>query len=267
QHVAHGLTRVGEGFVVHPKIVRQLEARRKEMEDRQPIDWAFAEALAFGSLLLEGTPIRLSGQDSRRGTFSQRHAVLYDARTGEPYFPLNALRPGQAPFTIYDSLLSEAAVLGFEFGFSLDAPGALVLWEAQFGDFANGGQVIIDQFIVCSESKWQRHSGLVLLLPHGYEGQGPEHSSARPERFLQLCAEDNIQVCQLTTPAQYFHVLRRQMKRNFRKPLILMTPKSLLRLKAAVSPVDAFTTGHFVEVFDDERVDPAQIRRLLCCSG
>src|SRR5262249_37726987 len=244
-----------------------VEARRREIEDRRPVDWPLAEALAFGSLLLEGVPVRLSGQDSRRGTFSQRHAVLYDSRTGEPYFPLAALSPDQAPFAAFDSLLSEAAVLGFEFGYSLDAPGSLVLWEAQFGDFANGAQVIIDQFFVCSESKWQRDSGLVLLLPHGYEGQGPEHSSARPERFLQLCAEDNIQVCYPTTPAQYFHVLRRQMKRNFRKPLVLLTPKSLLRLKAAESPIEALTSGHFVEVIDDEAVDPALVRRVLLCSG
>jgi 2-oxoglutarate dehydrogenase E1 component len=265
--IGEGLTRVPEHFSVHPKITRQLEARRKEILERKPVDWPLAEALAFGSLLLEGVPVRLSGQDSRRGTFSQRHAVLYDSRTGEPYFPLNALSPQQAPFTAYDSLLSEAAVLGFDFGYSLDAPRALVLWEAQFGDFANGAQVIIDQFIVCSGSKWQRDSGLVMLLPHGYEGQGPEHSSARLERFLQLCAEDNIQVCNLTTPAQYFHVLRRQMKRDFRKPLILMTPKSLLRLKAAVSPLDDFTRGHFIEVLDDGQADPARVRRVLLCSG
>jgi 2-oxoglutarate dehydrogenase E1 component len=265
--VGEGLTRVPEHFAVHPKIARQLEERRKEFHEGRPVDWPLAEALAFGTLLLEDVPVRLSGQDSRRGTFSQRHAVLYDSRSGEPYYPLNALRANQAPFTAYDSLLSEAAVLGFDFGYSLDAPGALILWEAQFGDFANGGQVIIDQFIVCSESKWQRDSGLVMLLPHGYEGQGPEHSSARLERFLQLCAEDNIQVCNLTTPAQYFHVLRRQMKRNFRKPLVLMTPKSLLRLKAAVSPMEQFATGHFVEVLDDEGADPARVRRVLMCSG
>src|SRR5437588_5109141 len=251
QHVAHGLTRVGEGFVVHPKIVRQLEARRKEMEDRQPIDWAFAEALAFGSLLLEGTPVRLTGQDTRRGTFSQRHAVLYDARTGEPYFPLNALSPEQAPFHVYDSLLSEAAVLGFEFGYSLDSPQSLVLWEAQFGDFANGAQVIIDQFIVCSQSKWQRESGLVLLLPHGYEGQGPEHSSARVERFLQMCAEDNVQVCNVTTPAQYFHLLRRQVHRRFRKPLVVMSPKSLLRFAPSFSTLADLAEGGFRLVLDD----------------
>src|SRR5205823_6605754 len=178
--------------------------------------------------------VRLSGQDSRRGTFSQRHSVLYDAKTGEPYSPLNYLEPEQARFNAYDSLLSEAAVLGFDFGYSLDAPDTLVLWEAQFGDFANGAQVIIDQFICCSLSKWQRDSGLVMLLPHGYEGQGPEHSSARLERYLQLCAEDNLQVCYPSTPAQYFHLLRRQMKRNFRKPLIVLTPKSMLRSKAAV---------------------------------
>src|SRR5207237_9654859 len=171
----------------------------------------------------------------------------------------NALSPKQAPFAAYDSLLSEAAVLGFEFGFSLDAPGALALWEAQFGDFANGAQVIIDQFIVCSESKWQRNSGLVLLLPHGYEGQGPEHSSARLERFLQMCAEDNIQVANLTTPAQYFHILRRQMKRDFRKPLVIMTPKSLLRHKQAVSPIEEFTDNGFREVLDDDRADPSKV--------
>jgi 2-oxoglutarate dehydrogenase E1 component len=231
------------------------------------VDWSFAEALAFGSLLVEGVPVRLSGQDSRRGTFSQRHAVLYDARTGEPYSPLNGLAPEQALFCAFDSLLSENAVLGFEFGYAWDAPRTLVLWEAQFGDFANGGQVIIDQFLSCCTSKWQRDCGLVMLLPHGYEGQGPEHSSARLERYLQLCAEDNLQVCNPTTPAQYFHLLRRQMKRAFRKPLIIMTPKSLLRLKAAMSPVEEFTTGHFLEVLDDTRADPLRVRRVVLCSG
>jgi 2-oxoglutarate dehydrogenase E1 component len=265
--ITDGLTRVPEHFTPHPKIVKQLEARLAEMRQDRPLDWAFAEALAFGSLLLEQTPVRLSGQDSRRGTFSQRHATLYDAVTGQPYFPLNALSPDQATFTAYDSLLSEAAVLGFEFGYSLDAPETLVLWEAQFGDFVNGAQVIIDQFLVASSSKWQRDSGLVLLLPHGYEGQGPEHSSARPERFLQLCGEDNIQVAYPSTPAQYFHILRRQMKRTFRRPLVLMTPKSLLRHKAAVSPVEQLTTGHFLEVLDDAAVDPARVRRLVLCSG
>jgi 2-oxoglutarate dehydrogenase E1 component len=265
--ITEAMTQVPQDFVLNPKIARLLETRREEMRERRPIDWAFAEALAFGSLLLEGIPVRLSGQDSRRGTFSQRHAVLYDARTGERYFPLNSLGPEQAPFSAYDSLLSENAVLGFEYGYSLDDPRALVLWEAQFGDFANGAQVVIDQFIVCSESKWQRDSGLVMLLPHGYEGQGPEHSSARVERYLQLCAEENIQVDDLTTPAQYFHVLRRQMKRNFRKPLILMTPKSLLRHKKAVSPVEELCTGQFREVLDDPSADPARVRRVLLCSG
>jgi 2-oxoglutarate dehydrogenase E1 component len=265
--ITEALTRVPEHLTLHPKIVKLLEARRHEFEQRQPVDWSFAEALSFGSLLREGTGVRLSGQDSRRGTFSQRHSVLYDARTGAPYHPLNALSRDQAPFLVYDSLLSEAAVLGFEFGYSLDAPDMLVLWEAQFGDFANGAQVIIDQFIASSTSKWQRDSGLVMLLPHGYEGQGPEHSSARLERFLQLCAEDNMQVAYPSAPAQYFHVLRRQIKRDFRKPLILMTPKSLLRLKAAASPLEELISGRFQEVLDDTEADPARVRRVVLCSG
>jgi 2-oxoglutarate dehydrogenase E1 component len=266
-NLIEGLVRVPEGFNLHTTIARIFKMRVEEVKQRKPIDWAVAELLAFGSLLKEGVPVRLSGQDSRRGTFSQRHSVVYDARTGEPYSPLGALSPNQAPFHVYDSLLSEAAVLGFEFGFALDAPRALVLWEAQFGDFSNGAQVIIDQFLVSSESKWQRDTGLVLLLPHGYEGQGPEHSSARLERFLQLCAEDNIQVCYPSTPAQYFHVLRRQMKRNFRKPLVLMTPKSLLRLKAAASPLEEFIKGRFHEVLDDATVNAERVRRVLLCSG
>jgi 2-oxoglutarate dehydrogenase E1 component len=265
--ITQAMATVPEGFTVHPKIVRLLESRLQDMKDKKPVDWAFAESLAFGALLLEGTSVRLSGQDSRRGTFSQRHAVLYDFHSGEPYFPLKALGSTPEAFTIFDSLLSEAAVLGFEFGYSLDLPEALVLWEAQFGDFVNGAQVIIDQFIAGSSSKWQRDSGIVLLLPHGYEGQGPEHSSARLERFLQLCGEDNMQVCYPTTPAQYFHVLRRQTKRNFRKPLIVMTPKSLLRHKACVSPVDHLSGGHFSEVLDDSSVDAAKVRRVLLCSG
>src|SRR5262245_27325896 len=265
--VAAALQRLPESFTVHPKIKRLLEQRGEELAKGQAIDWPFAELLVFGSLLLEGTPVRLSGQDSRRGTFSQRHAVLYDARTGEPFSPLNALGPEQAPFQIYDSLLSEAAVLGFEFGYALDAPETLVLWEAQFGDFANGAQVIIDQFIAASQSKWKRDSGLVMLLPHGYEGQGPDHSSARLERYLQLCAEDNLQVCYPSTPAQYFHVLRRQMKRNFRKPMVLMTPKSMLRLKAAASPLKELTSGRFHEVIDDSSADPARVQKILVCSG
>jgi 2-oxoglutarate dehydrogenase E1 component len=244
---------------------RILATRQKAMLEG-PVDWASAEALAFGTLLLEGTPVRLSGQDSRRGTFSQRHAVVIDAQTGEPFFPLKNLGPDQAEFCVYDSLLSEAAVLGFDYGYSLDEPHMLILWEAQFGDFANGAQVIIDQFIAPAESKWGRASGLVMLLPHGYEGQGPEHSSARLERFLALCAEDNIQVAVPSTPAQYFHLLRRQVRRNFRKPLIVMTPKSLLRHKAALSPVDQFVSGRFQEVLDDP-ADPERVRRVLVCSG
>ena len=267
EEVAAALTRVPEQFHVHPKIARLLEQRREAVAKGQAVDWSLAELLAFGSLLLEGVPVRLSGQDSRRGTFSQRHAVLYDDRTGEPFAPLNALKPEQAPFQIYDSLLSEAAVLGFELGYALDAPNTLVLWEAQFGDFANGAQVIIDQFIAASQSKWKRDSGLVLLLPHGYEGQGPEHSSARLERYLQLCAEDNLQVCYPSSPAQYFHVLRRQMKRNFRKPLILMTPKSMLRLKAASSPVKDLVGGRFHEILDDTAADPGRVQKVVLCSG
>jgi 2-oxoglutarate dehydrogenase E1 component len=265
--IVEGLARVPDNFHVHPTVARVFKTYLQDMKDRKPILWPLAELLSFGALLLEGTPVRLSGQDSRRGTFSQRHSVVFDARTGEPYSPLNGLDPKQARFDVYDSLLSEAAVLGFEFGYGLDAPHTLVLWEAQFGDFANGAQVIIDQFIASSESKWQRDSGVVLLLPHGYEGQGPEHSSARLERYLQLCAEDNMQVCYPSTPAQYFHLLRRQVKRNFRKPLVVMTPKSLLRLKSANSPVDEFVKGRFQEILDDAEVDAGRVRRVLLCSG
>jgi 2-oxoglutarate dehydrogenase E1 component len=235
--------------------------------NRQPVDWGTGEALAFGSLVLGGNAVRLSGQDCRRGTFSHRHAVLNDAETGEPFGPLANFDPPAAPFDVFDSTLSEAAVLGFEYGYSLDDPHTLVLWEAQFGDFANGAQVIIDQFLASGESKWNRASGLVMLLPHGHEGQGPEHSSARLERFLQLFAEENFQVCNFTTPAQYFHALRRQMIRSFRKPLVVMTPKSLLRHPQAVSPVEEFTTGHFREVLDDPAADPAAVRRVILCSG
>jgi 2-oxoglutarate dehydrogenase E1 component len=266
--IAEGLVRVPEGFNLHSTIARIFKTRIQELHERKPIDWALGELLAFGSLVTEGVPVRLSGQDSRRGTFSQRHSVVYDARTGEPYSPLGALSPNQAPFHVYDSLLSEAAVLGFEFGFAMDSPKTLVLWEAQFGDFSNGAQVIIDQFLASSDSKWQRDTGLVLLLPHGYEGQGPEHSSARLERFLQLCAEDNMQVAYPSTPAQHFHILRRQMRRTFRKPLVLMTPKSMLRLKAAASPLDDFIKSRFHEILDDAGVaQPERVRRVLLCSG
>jgi 2-oxoglutarate dehydrogenase E1 component len=265
--IAKQLDTVPEGFTIHPRLKDILARRRDDVLNRKPLDWGTGEALAFGSLVLEGHTVRLSGQDSRRGTFSHRHAYLYDYETGQPYCPLAHLDPQQAPFDVFDSLLSEAAVLGFEYGYSLDEPNALVMWEAQFGDFANGAQVIIDQFIASGESKWNRSSGVVLLLPHGYEGAGPEHSSARPERFLQLCAEDNMQVIYPTTPAQYFHALRRQVKRSFRKPLVVMTPKSLLRHPQAVSPIAEFTGGHFREVLDDTLEAADRVRRVLLCSG
>src|SRR5213595_43324 len=267
--IVDGLTRVPEGFEIQPKIKRiVLDHQRKVFEEGGPYEWHFAEALAFGSLLLEGIPIRLSGQDSSRGTFSTRHSVLYDAKTGKPYVPLMHLAEKQARICIYNSPLSEAAVLGFDYGYSLEYPKMLCLWEAQFGDFANGAQTIIDQFIVSAESKWQRPSGIVLLLPHGYEGQGPEHSSGRLERFLQASAEDNIQVCNLTTSAQYFHVLRRQMKRNFVKPLIIMTPKSLLRADFASSRVEEFTSGGFEEILGSPKVGSAdKMERVILCSG
>jgi 2-oxoglutarate dehydrogenase E1 component len=269
RQIVNGLATVPGDFDVIPKIRRTvLERRREVFEAGGPYEWHYAEALAFGSLLLEGIPVRLSGQDSRRGTFSTRHAVIYDAKTGEPYVPLLHLAEKQARICVYNSLLSESAVLGFDYGYSLDYPNMLCLWEAQFGDFANGAQVIIDQFIVPSESKWQRPSGIVLLLPHGYEGQGPEHSSARLERFLQACAESNIQVCNVTTSAQYFHVLRRQMKRDFVKPLIIMTPKSLLRSEQASSRTEDFTSGGFSEILGSPEVGPADsIKRVILCSG
>jgi 2-oxoglutarate dehydrogenase E1 component len=267
--IVDALTRVPDDFNVQPKIKRiVLEHRRKVFENGGPFEWHYAELLAFGSLLLDGTPVRLSGQDSARGTFSTRHAVLFDAKTGAPYVPLLHMTDKQARICIYNSLLSEAAVLGFDYGYSLDYPSMLCLWEAQFGDFSNGAQTIIDQFIVSAESKWQRPSGITLLLPHGYEGQGPEHSSGRLERFLQLCAEDNIQVCNLTTSAQYFHVLRRQMKRDFIKPLVIMTPKSLLRAEHASSPKEDFLKGRFEEILGSPEVGPAsKMKRVILCSG
>src|SRR5947207_2455967 len=267
--IVDGLTRIPEGFEVQPKIKRIVfDHQRKVFDEGGPYEWHYAEVLAFGSLLLEGIPVRLSGQDSSRGTFSTRHSVLYDANTGKPYVPLMHLAEKQAPICIYNSPLSEAAVLGFDYGYSLDYPKMLCLWEAQFRDFANAAQTIIDQFIVSAESKWQQPSGIVLLLPHGYEGQGAEHSSARLERFLQACAEDNIQVCNLTTAAQYFHVLRRQMKRDFIKPLIIMTPKSLLRAEFASSPAEEFTKGKFEEILGAPKIGPAgKIKRVILCSG
>ncbi|MFZ4682883.1 MAG: 2-oxoglutarate dehydrogenase E1 component, partial [Terrimicrobiaceae bacterium] len=266
--IVKGLTTVPEGFRVLPKVKRILLDRRLQVwKGGGPYNWSFAEALAFGSILLEGTPVRLSGQDSRRGTFSQRHSVLYDEVNRERYIPLLNLGPDQARFCVYNSPLSEYAVLGFDYGYSMDFPSMLCLWEAQFGDFANGAQIIIDQFIASSESKWQRPSSIVLLLPHGYEGQGPEHSSARLERFLQLCAEENMQVCNLTTPAQYFHALRRQVHRGYRKPLIIMTPKSLLTHEQAVSRTEDFTSSRFYEVLGDTEARAENVERVVFCSG
>jgi 2-oxoglutarate dehydrogenase E1 component len=247
-----------------------MDHRLAAIEAGQGIDWATAEALAFGTLLDEGFTVRMSGQDCKRGTFSQRHAVLIDQENEDEYIPLNNIREGQARLEIINSPLSEAGVLGFEYGFSLADPKALVLWEAQFGDFANGAQVVIDQFISSGERKWLRMSGLVMLLPHGYEGQGPEHSSARLERYLQLCAEDNMQVVNATTPANYFHVLRRQLHRSFRKPLIMMTPKSLLRHKRAVSKLAELgpnTSFHRVLWDDRPGLDEKRVRRIVLSSG
>jgi len=267
--VAEGIGSVPRGFQVHPKLRTLLEKRRKSISEGGSLDWAMGELLAYGSLVLEGTPVRLSGQDSSRGTFSHRHAVVVDQETDEEYCALAGLSEEQARFDVYDSHLSEAAVLGFEYGYSLADPHSLVLWEAQFGDFVNGAQVIIDQFISSAHAKWQRMSGLVMLLPHGFEGQGPEHSSARIERFLQICAEDCMQVANCTTPAQYFHLLRRQMKRSYRAPLVIFTPKSLLRSPAATSPLEAFTHGVFQSLIGDpvasRRAD--EVERLIFCSG
>ncbi len=263
--IVQGLTNVPAGFEVHPKLTRQIDARRGVLSNNA-VDWATAEALAFGSLLLEGTPVRLSGQDSRRGTFSQRHSVLVDYRDGAVDMPLNHIRPEQAHFMSYDSLLSEYAVLGFEYGYSVAWKKALVLWEAQFGDFMNGAQIIIDQFIAAAEDKWGQTSRLVMLLPHGYEGQGPEHSSARIERFLTLCSGDNLQVCVPSSAAQYFHLLRRQIHSTVPKPLILVTVKSLLRAEPAKSPTSDFVGGGFMAALDDP-APPPHVKRLLLCSG
>ncbi|MCW8810801.1 MAG: multifunctional oxoglutarate decarboxylase/oxoglutarate dehydrogenase thiamine pyrophosphate-binding subunit/dihydrolipoyllysine-residue succinyltransferase subunit, partial [Ignavibacteriaceae bacterium] len=266
--IVKGLTTIPSDFNGHPKLSKFLDARKKLLDGSSKVDWAFAESLAFGSLLLEGTPVRLSGQDSVRGTFSQRHLAFTDINTGAEYFPLNHLSDKQAYFEGLDSLLSEAAVLGFEFGYSVADPLALVLWEAQFGDFANVAQVIIDNFIAASFEKWQVPNNLVLLLPHGFEGQGPEHSSARLERFLILCAENNMKVCNLTTPAQYFHLLRRQIRAAMNIPLIIMTPKSLLRLPEAKSAKEEFISGNFHEVLDDNTVEkPEIVDQIILTSG
>jgi 2-oxoglutarate dehydrogenase E1 component len=289
--VGNALTTIPQDLQLHPKL-KPIIARRKSMaEGREPLDWAFAELMAFGTVMRDGFRVRLSGQDSGRGTFSQRHAILFDYVSGNGYVPLNAL-PSVTPaassappaaenalgeqtthagddvtFSVYDSLLSEYGVLGFEYGYSVADPGALVLWEAQFGDFVNGAQIVIDQFLSSAEEKWGQHSGLVLLLPHGYEGQGPEHSSARLERFLTLCAEGNMQVIYPTTPAQHFHALRRQMKNEPRKPLIVMTPKSLLRHPQAVSPIEELVNGRFEPVLHDVLTNANDVTRVILTSG
>ncbi len=254
------------GFTPHPKIATLYAKRRDAVANDEGIDWSNAEALAFASLLEKGISVRLSGEDSRRGTFSQRHCALYDIRTGDSCIPLSAVSTDPTAFRPFDSLLSEAAVLGFEYGYSLESPESLTIWEAQYGDFANGAQVIIDQFLCSGESKWGRASGLVLLLPHGYEGQGPEHSSARLERFLQLCADENLQVTFPSTPAQYFHLLRRQVLQPFRKPLVILTPKSLLRNPDCISRLDEFTSGWFREILPSS-ADPEKVTAVLVCSG
>ena len=267
REIAANLTALPQGFQAHPKLVKLLEARAEMGRGARPVDWGMGEALALGALAWEGTRIRLVGQDVRRGTFSHRHAVLYDQERGTPYAPLSHLRSGQGPVEIRDSLLSEAAALGFEYGYSLEMPDALTVWEAQFGDFVNAAQVIIDQFLSSGEAKWNRLSGLVLLLPHGMEGQGPEHSSARLERFLELSVDDNWRVVNLTSPAQLFHALRRQVLSPWRKPLVVMSPKSLLRHPQAVSALDELAGGRFQPVIADGATDPQEVRRVVLCSG
>lgn len=275
--LGRSLTAIPDGFEAHRTVKRLLEAKKRMFETGEGFDWATAEALAFATLLDEGFNVRLSGQDSCRGTFSQRHSKLVDQNTEEDYFPLAHLHDKQGRFEVIDSMLSEYAVLGFEYGYSWEEPNSLTMWEAQFGDFANGAQVIVDQFVASAETKWLRMSGLVMLLPHGYEGQGPEHSSARLERYLQMCAEDNIQVANCTTPANYFHILRRQMMRDFRKPLVLMTPKSLLRHRRCTSTLQEMGPGtSFHRLLDDDAqrgqsstklVADKKIKRLVLCTG
>jgi len=270
REVGRALTQIPDGFAAHRKLQKLFEAKAQALASGEGIDWATAEALAFGTLLIEGQPVRLSGQDSERGTFSQRHAAIFDQNDGLRYVPLDHIRERQERLEVRNSPLAELSVLGFEYGYSLADPRTLVLWEAQFGDFANGAQVVIDQFLAAAEYKWLRMSGIVLLLPHGYEGQGPEHSSARLERFLQMCAEDNLQVVNATTPANYFHVLRRQMHRSFRKPLVVMTPKSLLRHKRCLSRLTDLGPGSGFHRVMSEGVlpsEPEEARQLVLCSG
>ena len=266
-HLLDALTRLPENFSANKKLKRPMTQRREMAEGKHPLDWASAEAAAFASLLVDGHPIRMTGQDCQRGTFSQRHAVLHDTKDGSTYTPLANLSPDQARLELYNSPLSEAGVLGFEYGYSLDSPDGLVIWEAQFGDFWNCAQVIVDQFIASAEDKWNRLSGLVMLLPHGFEGQGPEHCSARVERFLAMAAEHNIQVCQPTTPAQYFHLLRRQVIRKWKKPLVILSPKSLLRHPRVISPLSEMTDGSFQKILPDKHVSLQDADRLIFCTG
>jgi len=268
QRLAHRLVEIPEGFKLNRQVAKVIEARKAMANGEQPFDWGGAELLAYASLVDSNYKVRITGQDVGRGTFSHRHAVVYDQDTGEPYVPLSYISESQRKFVIYDSLLSEEAVVAFEYGYATTRPDALVIWEAQFGDFANGAQVVIDQFVSSGEIKWERLCGLTMFLPHGYEGQGPEHSSARLERFLQLCAEGNIQVCVPTTPAQTFHMLRRQMMRPLRKPLVVMTPKSLLRHKEAISSYDELANGRFHRVLPEtDDLDAKKIKRVVLCSG
>jgi 2-oxoglutarate dehydrogenase E1 component len=267
QRIADAQVTFPEGFSVHPKVLPQMQRRAHAIE-QGPIDWATGEILALGSLLLEGRTVRLTGQDSRRGTFSQRFAAVVDRRTNEEYVPLKHLSDTQGTFHIYDSLLSEYAVMGFEYGYSVASPQALVLWEAQFGDFANGAQTVADEFISSGAAKWTQKSGVVLLLPHGYEGQGPDHSSARIERWLQLCSEGALAVCQPSTPASHFHLLRTHTYVNWHRPLVIMTPKSMLRNKAAVSQPEDFIHGTWRPAIGDESIsDPSAVKTVLLCSG
>jgi 2-oxoglutarate dehydrogenase E1 component len=266
--LSDAITRVPDEVKLHPRVARIMSDRKRMAGGDMAMDWGFAETMAYASLLTEGYPIRLTGQDSGRGTFFHRHAVLHDQNGGDPYLPLRNLHDDQAGFLVTDSLLSEEAVLGFEYGFATTDPETLVIWEGQFGDFVNGAQVVIDQFISSGETKWGRYCGLSLFLPHGYEGQGPEHSSARLERFLQLCAENNMQVVVPSTPAQMFHMIRRQMCRDFRVPLIVMTPKSLLRHKLSVSGLEELSSGGFRSVIPEvDELEPGGVRRLVFCSG
>ncbi|MEQ9166012.1 MAG: 2-oxoglutarate dehydrogenase E1 component, partial [Fulvivirga sp.] len=267
EKVAKALTTLPKGFKPLKQIDKLIKDRKANFFDKKEINWADAELLAYGSILHDGKIVRMSGQDVKRGTFSHRHAVVFDANTNESYCNIDHIDEGQQPFRIYNSLLSEFGVLGFEYGYAMATPNALVIWEAQFGDFANGAQVMIDQFITSAESKWQRMNGLVMLLPHGYEGQGPEHSNARPERFLQLSAEENLIVTNITTPANFFHMLRRQVTWNFRKPCVNFSPKSLLRHPLVVSPLKDFTKGGFQEIIGDTYATAKKIRRVLLCTG